>query len=83
MYRKAMYLFPSHPGLKHKGSASDVVTNQFLVLHEPQAGLDRFVVGGWIFLRVKQQIVNGGFLETPKNVQQAKFSRCRDRDFGP
>jgi len=62
MYRKAMYLLASHPGLKDEGSAPDAVTYQFLVLHQPQEGLDSLVVGRRIFLGVKQQIINGGLL---------------------
>jgi hypothetical protein len=61
-----MYLLASYPGLKHEGPASDVVTYQSLILHPSQEGLDSLVVGRRIFLRVNEQIINGGLLQPPK-----------------
>jgi len=44
-------------------------------LHDPQPGLNRFVIWGWILASRKHNVLNGAFANSPQNFQQAKLPR--------
>ena len=46
-----------------------------LALHNPQPGLNGFVIWRWILARCQHNVFNGPFANSPQNLQQAKLPR--------
>lgn len=61
--------------VEDKCSALLSVIHLSLALHNPQPGLNSFVIWRCILARRQDNVLNGPFANSPQNLQQAKLSR--------
>src|SRR5581483_5836405 len=66
-----------HAWTEYKGAAVHAMSNEFFALHNPEDGLNSFVIWGWDFVGRLQDFVNGAFPETPQDFQEAQFGGGR------